>query len=412
MRRLSRACLAMSASLALAAPRHAAAQEPGAGPALDPGRAVVVAVVEDGQAEGMAARFAEALAEALAKEAEAAGYEASRVPGISSAPNGESEAARMAAADAGARWSMIASARLDGTRILWRASVYDGSSGSLMGADSFSAYAGLSALALIGSSAANAVGAAAQSIAQSRSSEASAPPPIAGRLRFSSPDEGAFVYIGDRLLGAVEGGELEARYFPFRPGSEIVVRIEKDGRWPRTQKVKAAEGGGAIRLKPLFRESAIAYGGSYGTGRILGAAGSIRQYLSPDLIYLRAEASLWASYDFSGAARPVLHDEIRLGLGAYILFDPLSRFRASVGTGMSAIGTALTARDADPRTGIDICLEPVFFTLEWHEPAWALVFEARYPYSLGAASGFLRRGWLSLGNAGPQFYSIGILFKR
>jgi hypothetical protein len=138
---LSRACLAMSASLVLAAPRYAAAQEPGAGPALDPSRAVVVAVVEGGQADGIAARFAEALADALVREAGAADYEASRVPGISSAPEGEPEAARMAATDAGARWSMIASARLDGTRILWRASVYDGSSGSLMGADSFSAYA-------------------------------------------------------------------------------------------------------------------------------------------------------------------------------------------------------------------------------------------------------------------------------
>jgi hypothetical protein len=409
---LSRACLAISASLVLAAPPSAAAQEPGAEPALDPGRAVVVAVVEDGQADGLAARFAESLADALLKEAQSAGYEASRIPGVSSAPEGESEAARKVAADAGARWSMVASARLDGTRILWRASVYDGSSGSLMGADSFSAYAGLSALALIGASAANAVSAAGPSIAQSLSAEVSARPPIAGRLRFASPDEGAVVYLGDRILGVVEGGALEARYFPFRPGEELVVRIEKDGYWPRTQKVKISESSDALRLKPLARESAIAYGGNYGTGRILGAAASFRHYLDPDRVYLRAEASLWVTYGFSRASRPVLHDELRLGLGAYILFDPQSRFRASVGTGMSAIGTALTAADANPRTGMDVCLEPVFYTFEWHEPDWALVFEARYPYSLGAASGFLRRGWLSLGEAGPQFYSIGILFKR
>jgi hypothetical protein len=61
---------------------------------------------------------------------------------------------------------------------------------------------------------------------------------------------------------------------------------------------------------------------------------------------------------------------------------------------------------------MDICIEPVFYTLEWHEPGWAIVFEARYPYSMGLSSGFLRAGWLNLGDSGPQFYSLGILFKR
>jgi hypothetical protein len=173
-----------------------------------------------------------------------------------------------------------------------------------------------------------------------------------------------------------------------------------------------ASGKEPIGLKPLFRITRDAFGASWGTGRLLGLAGSYRRYLVSDRIYLRVENSLWAAYDFSRAARPALHDEVRLGIGAYLLFDPLSHLRSSLGVGGSLIGTALTSAGAVPPLGLDACVEPVFLTLEWHEPTWAIALEARYPYSLGLAPGFLRKGWLSLGEAGPQFYSIGILFKR
>ena len=167
-----------------------------------------------------------------------------------------------------------------------------------------------------------------------------------------------------------------------------------------------------IQLKPLYRATRVAYGANYGTARILGAAGYIRKYLIPDQVYAKAELSLWAAYDFSAAARPVLHDELRLGIGAYLFIDPMGRFRASVGTGVWSIGTLFTAKYADPRLGLDICVEPVFFTLEWHWPERAIVLESRYPYSLGAGTGYLGRGWLSLGDAGPLFLSVGVLFKR
>jgi hypothetical protein len=415
-RRPSRPAIALAAACALAlssAPAKAAPTGPypvGAA-RLDQSRAVVVAVAEG--TEPLAARFADALAAALEREAASAGIVASRASEGADAGSGSSEPerARAASAASGARWAMMASSRIEGTRILWRASIYDGGSGILVGADAFSAYAGLSALALIDASASSAVAAARRAISRQALSGEAEPKPIEWRLRFSSPDEGAVLSLGERPLGTIELGAIEAPYFPFAPGSDIAVRIEKDGYWPRTQDVKAS-GNEPIGLKPLFRITRDAFGASWGTGRLLGLAGSYRRYLVPDRIYLRVENSLWAAYDFSRAARPALHDELRLGIGAYLLFDPLSHFRSSVGVGGSLIGTALTSAGAEPPLGLDGCVEPVFLTLEWHEPTWAIAFEARYPYSLGLAPGFLRKGWLSLGEAGPQFYSIGILFKR
>ncbi len=377
---------------------------------LDDSRAAVIVRVEgEGQRED-ASSFAEAFAAALLREAQSAGYTASREDFPSSeveGPRSEASLALEAAADTGLRWIMIARLRLEESRLVWRVAVYDGASGALLGADSFSAYAGISAFPLIDDSVRAAVASAQDSI-----THGAADIPVHHPLVFASEDEGAVVRIGDVLLGEVSEGRVTAPYIPFADDRAITVGITKDGYWERMQTISVSDSETEIPLKALFVKAQSAYGFNYGTARILGAAAGYRKYIVPDQIYLRAEASIWATYDFSPAASPVLHDELRFGLGAYLFFNPNARFRSSVGIGMSSIGTLLTARDAEPRVGIDVCVEPLFFTLEWHWPSWALVFESRFPYSLGAGSGFLKQGWLTLADAGPQFYSIGIVFKR
>lgn len=373
------------------------------------GAAVIVRIEGDGQGED-ASSFAEAFAAALLREAQSAGYTASREDFPSSeveGPRSEAALALEAAASTGLRWIMSAKLRIENSRIIWRVSVYDGSSGALLGADSFSTYAGVSAFPLIDDSVRAAVSSAHDSIRRGALAI-----PVHAPLVFVSVDEGARISVGDTELGEISEGRCTAPYLPFASGGNLIVRLAKDGYWDRMQTIAVPDSETEIPLKALFVKAQSAYGFNYGTARILGAAAGYRKYIVPDQIYLRAEASIWATYDFSPAASPVLHDELRFGLGAYLFFDPNARFRSSVGFGLSGIGTLFTACDANPRAGFDICIEPFFLTLEWHWPTWALVFESRFPYSLGSGSGFLKQGWLEVNKSGPLFYSIGIVFKR
>lgn len=374
--------------------------------ALDEKAAVLLAEAD----EGDAARFGEALALAFEREAGLAGFALSSLP-FSGDDASEPEVARRAASERSARWVLVARCKIEGDRVLWRAAVYDGSDGSLLGADVFSAYAGLSALPLIAQSASNAMRAAILA--------RDAPPreePIQRRLAFASEDEGASVLLGSAgpgalPLGSIADGRLEAPYLPFRPGQRFLVSVEKGGYWPASFRARVGESDDAIRLPRLMRKTENALVLSYGTGRLLGAAAAYRWYPLPDALYIRGEDSFWAAYDFLPGSRPVLHDEIRLGAGAYLFLPPSSRFRISAGSGLSGIFTLLTASGPDERTGFDLCIEPVFYTLEWHWPTWALVLEQRFPYSLGLDCGFLPREWLSLGGKGPIFISLGAMLK-
>lgn len=395
--------LFLAAAAALPSEEAAAPQPP-----LDPGRGVVVLAV--GQGGDEARRFAEALAVSLAREAEATGLSASRGQTID-ASTPEPEAAKGAALASGARWVFVARASVVSRRLLWRAAVYDGSDGALYGADAYSAYAGLSALPLLDASAKGAAQAA-----KTARDLPERPSPIAHRLSFSSADEGAEVFFGlpgtdAASAGIIAEGLLEAPYFPFMPGERLEIGVDKEGYWPRGLSLKVKPEPETLSLPPLFKETSLAWGANYGIGRLLGAAASLRWYPLPDRIYLRAENALWAAYDFRPGSRPVLHDELRLGAAAYLFFDPEARFRSSLGLGLSGIATLLTSPGLADPFAFDLCLEPIFFTLEWHFADWAIVLEQRFPYSLGLDSGLLPRQWLELGGSGPLFVSLGVIFK-
>ncbi|HOX32169.1 MAG TPA: hypothetical protein PLB91_07555 [Spirochaetales bacterium] len=373
---------------------------------LDGGRAVVLASPREAASEG----FADFLAQALAQEAEAAG--------LTLAPSLEGEygaeepaAAKAAAAGSGARWVLAASCAIEGSRLLWRAAVYDGARGELLGSDGFSAYAGLTALPLLAGSAEAALAAARIG---GRSSADDAAPPISFRLSFASSDRGALLSLGEGEasfpLGEVGESGLEAPYLPFKPGQRLVFGLEKEGFWPARKSFVVKDEEREIALPRLQPKTRMAAYFSYGSSRRLGAAAALRWYPVADWVYLRAEDAFWCAYDFLPGSRPVFHDELRLGSGAYLFLSPSSPFRLSAGLGFSGIATWVGSSGLEQRSGFDLCLEPFFWTLEWHRGPWALVLEQRLLYSLGSEGGFLARGWAESPDGVP-FLALGVLLK-
>jgi len=349
--------------------------------------------------------FLLALGSALEGEAALRGLAVSRA-GFGEATS-EPQAALEAAAGTGARWVLVARSAIDaGGRVFWRASVYDGQGGGLLGSDAFSAYAGLSALGLIEASAKRAFEAA--WIAKEGEER---PLPIGWPLRFASGAEGALVSLGEELpLGAVTDGALSAPYLPILPGTRVAVTQEKPGYWARSDRLKVGSSDAPIALPPLYRKTRSALSLDYGLGRLLGLQASYRHYPLPDLLYLRASEALWAAYDFLPGSSPVYHGETRLGAAFSPFFSPKAPLRISIGSGVSGILTYVAQENFEDPLFFDFLIEPVFFTIELHFPEHAFFIEGRFPYSLGADSGLLPQGWAHVGGGAPLF-SAGVLWK-
>lgn len=326
----------------------------------------------------------------------------------------EARSAAAAGTVAGIRYVIVIRSFLDNTRLSWRISVYDAENTTLVASDAYSAYAGLSALAIIDDSARNA--------AQSWKKNSQAPDETAVMVEtsqeFVSKDSGVSIRYGSlasgtwREAGTVADGKLTADYAPFLTGAPIYLEAYRDGYWTKELVLTKGVQEEPFKLPRLQKKTESAWGGSFGLGRLLGAAVTYRWYPLPDRAFLKAENAFWAATDFMPGSSPVLHDELRLGGGAYLQKERDAKFRYAAGAGFSFIGTWLTnAPGYDVPAGLDFTLEPLWFTLEYHFPAWAIVLEERIPYSPGSDSGFLEKGWLNLDDKGPMFFSLGVLYK-
>ncbi|MCP5452620.1 MAG: hypothetical protein H7A27_01445 [Spirochaetaceae bacterium] len=382
----------------------AAAMSPPPVPAQETGArdAVAVAAVAEDEA---AAPFAEALAAALRRELAAAGFAAAAYAGDAA---GGGDAAAIGAAT-GSRWVAVARCLSDGRRVVWRAAVYDLLDGALVAAESGAAFAGLTALAMLDESAA-----AAAATAYALRGRTAPGQPIDYRLRFASPDDGAILRFGTgagaRDAAVVEGGEATAVFVAFRAGDPVVVSIEKDGYWPRALVFRPGEADEPIDLPALMPVSRGALALGVAATRLAGVSAEYRYGLLPDALFLRAADSLWLGSAWTAGAKPLVHDELRLGLGAYLFMPRRSRFRLAAGAGLSAVGTAMTGASAGRKYYLDLTLDAPWLSYEWHEPAWAAYVEQRIAYSFGLDSGLLRRGWLD-GATGPMIITAGVMLK-
>ncbi len=380
---------------------------------LDESRGIIVALSEGNSSSGdEAALFLGSLENAVRGAFAAQGLALEAGP-----PRNDPEAAldpaaaAKAGSAAGVRWVVSIYQEFLPQRLTWRVVVFDAKYGGIRAADAYSTYPGLTALPFIDDSAA-AVAASWKSVADTAEEEFRL---VEVPQRFRSKDDGVSLRYGlgdegGRYIGTVEDGALQAAYVPFRRDEPVTVEIYRDGYWSKTLVLKKGVQNKTVILPRLQKRTETAWGGNAGVGRMLGGAATYRWYPYPDRAFLKAEEAVWAGYDFMPGSSPTLHSEFRLGFGSYVQKATDAKFRVAMGAGFSLIGSVLTnAPQIDVPAAVDLTLEPFWLTLEYHFPAWAVVFEQRLPYALG--TGYLPPGWMSIGDGGPLFFSLGVMLK-
>jgi hypothetical protein len=369
--------------------------------------AAAVAVVP---ASGEAAAFADSLAGSLIIELGLAGFRPAELyRGTVDGALSDPDIARSVSRESRSRWVAVVRCSIDRKRLVWRATIFDAVDGAMIAADAQGAFAGLTAMPLLGESAAKVA-----SEAHALKARVAPGLPIAYRLRFVASDEGALVSFGtgddSRQAGVIKDGSLTAPFVAFRSGDPVVVSMSKDGYWPRTAVFRPSESDEPIELPALMPRTRQALSAGITSSRLVGASVDYRYYLLPDSLFLRAGDSLWMQSTYTAGSVPVFHDELRLGAGAYLFTQKYSRFRFAAGTGLSGIVTWILPADVAPNLYFDLSLDALWLSLEWHTPTWAIFLEERMSYSFGIDSGLLRRGWWETAT-GPMTMTLGVMRK-
>jgi hypothetical protein len=400
----------LSVPLAATAQEATAGTAPGQPPVEYRAAVAILSLPADAEAE----TFAETLRDALVREFSAAGFREIVPLGPAPATGLQDQAdqadqvlASAASSQTSARWTALIRCSVERRRLLWTVSVYDATDGALIAADSQASFAGLSALPFIDSSAALVA-----REAWNLRTRVVPGQPIGYRIRFVSANDGARVSFGSgassRDAGTVQGGQLLAPFVAFRDGDPIVVSVDKDGYWGRTIVFNLSPEDEVVALPVLMPQTRHSLGLGLSTARLLGLSADYRYHLAPDAFFLRASDSLWLQYAFLPGSVPVIHNETRLGVGAYLFMPRHSRFRLAVGTGVSGIMTLALPQAFEDRFYFDAVLDALLISLEWHTPSLGFFLEQRLSYSLGLESGLLRRAWLEP-NAGPLLMTLGVM---
>ena len=324
-------------------------------------------------------------------------------------PNNPLDWAVKAGTDKSVRWIFLAEIEVRAQSLSWKIEAYDGRRRSLRASDVFSTFPGLSALPYLDDSSRSVVLAWLGSIAADRE--------IVNLTKHSQKvygsQEGVQVWYGSHdtgiLAGTIQKGALEALYFPFPMGEPLLLEVNMEGYWPRSLVLPEGVTDNPVKLPVLQKKSNWAWGLGTGTGRLLGLTYLYRWYPVPDRFFLRFDNAFWAGYSFTPGAVPLWHDELRFGLGLYLQNKVDGTLRFAAGSGGSGVVSFLPASEGGNfRSALDILLDPVWFSLEYHFPRWAVCFEFRLPYATG--SGLLNQDWLEPSGGGP-FVSLGVLIK-
>jgi len=361
---------------------------------ISPSILLLLPAIEQGRD---AAPFAEALRQALGSELAASGFEVSEGLEALAGQNEPQEAARLAAA-AGAGWVAVTAVATAADRMVYRAAVYDAGDGSLVAADAFSVYAGLSALSLIADSARNI---AARAAAYRDASRRGSSRPIVYRIAVTSPDEGASVYLGGTgskaaiPAGRIRDGKLLLPYFSIPEGTRIGIGVEAPGKLPARVEAMAGREPLVVELPALAaipRRSLLA---GTGTGRLLGAGLAYRDFFSREWSFFFLEDDVFALSDFRPGSAPLIRNDLWMGFGWYLYFPPESRFRAGFAAGLGLLSSLATGDMGSSRLFVDLALIPAELFAEWRlDGKSGIWISLRSSFSFGVSGGLYPYGWM------------------
>jgi hypothetical protein len=227
---------------------------------------------------------------------------------------------------------------------------------------------------------------------------------VLSSVTFTCAQDGMEVRLaGETSAGRVEGGKLSYETEGLLSGSSLLVEKKMEGFQTAWQTVEV---GPEIPLKPLRRESSYAIETNWTAGQLLGAGAAFRYYTIPDWFFVAASFYPYGQYSQTTGANTVLHFDLGLQAGGYLLGEPDSLFRLGASSGVGMIVS--TVFYSQP-VYTDLYLNVANLWLELNFPRVAFFLRPELKYSLGTGTHALEKDIMHWEYGIPV--TLGALFR-
>jgi hypothetical protein len=222
-----------------------------------------------------------------------------------------------------------------------------------------------------------------------------------------SPDEGAEVFLaGQERVGVIEEGRLS---FEAKAGTRLLLEVRMPGCYDREVEVQLRDQDRRIRLTALQPEESSGVELEVYFPQLLGLGAAYRHLILSGRMFLRAENYLYAQYPahlINLRSLPVLHNDIRLLLGGYILMPEASSFKVGLALGGGGTLTKLVRPLGSPFY-LDLYINTLVTWLEYRFRRVTVFYALEDRYVLGIGNNLLGEGHVAEG----PYISAGVTWK-
>lgn len=158
-----------------------------------------------------------------------------------------------------------------------------------------------------------------------------------------SGDEGAEIYVnGVMRVGVITDGRLALPFMPLNLGSKLVIEKRREGYYSDTEEFRLDEEWVELQLRPMERQVLHELAFVYTVGQFLGFGLGWHFHVVPRTVFLGAEEYFYLQVSDKSSSHTVLHNDLRVLAGLYLLSSPGVAFKVSLSTGAGLILTLLT----------------------------------------------------------------------
>jgi hypothetical protein len=221
---------------------------------------------------------------------------------------------------------------------------------------------------------------------------------VVEQIDVAGSQEGVQVFLAGQEMGEISGGSLFIPYTPFNLGSNVRMKLTKQGYHPGEYTIPLEKPVSRIELPRLDPLTGTGFRFFWTYGSAYGAGAGLRVYMIPDesFVDLDHHVSFYPPVNRRGSLVRIYNFQLTAGIYLFFPHNSFFRFNLSAGAGVSVS----SIQGYDGQDFNDYYLSLINPCLEADFGSFLLFLRPEFRYALGTGNRLMNRGWIMIDRYG------------
>ncbi|MFP4383927.1 MAG: hypothetical protein ACLFST_04915 [Spirochaetia bacterium] len=231
---------------------------------------------------------------------------------------------------------------------------------------------------------------------------------VVEQIDVTGSQENVQVFLAGQEMGEISGGTLFIPYTPFNLGSNVKMKLTKEGHHSGEYTVSLDNRVSRIELPRLAPLTGAGFRFFWTYGSAYGAGAGLRVYMIPDESFVDLDHHVSFYPPGNNRSSLVTVYNFQLTAGIYLFFPHNSPFRFNLSTGAGVSVSSIMGYGGQDFN--DFYLSLINPCIEADFGSFLLFLRPEFRYALGAGNRLMHRGWIMIDRYGiPPITAGGMI---